>query len=78
MCGFAWGLKGFFIAAPASVLGAAVVFSVLRFSFKERLRAMSKGNEKWQALESVIVSNGPNRHNFVLKHHARPPRVSRS
>ncbi|KAJ7781340.1 Golgi apparatus membrane protein TVP38 [Mycena metata] len=58
LCGFAWGLKGFFIAAPASVLGAAVVFSVLRFSFKERLRAMSKGNEKWQALESVIAAKG--------------------
>ncbi|KAJ7179219.1 Golgi apparatus membrane protein TVP38 [Mycena filopes] len=58
LCGFAWGLKGFFIAAPASVLGAALVFIVLRLSFKERLRAISKGNEKWQALESVIAAKG--------------------
>jgi hypothetical protein len=49
-------LNGFFIAAPASLAGAILVFSVLRLSFKERLRHMSKGNEKWQALEAVIVS----------------------
>ncbi|KAJ6538589.1 hypothetical protein B0H10DRAFT_2140528 [Mycena sp. CBHHK59/15] len=58
LCGFAWGLNGFFIAAPASLLGAALVFSVLRLTFKERLRSMSKGNEKWQALEAVIAAKG--------------------
>ncbi|KAJ7937144.1 hypothetical protein B0H13DRAFT_1944449 [Mycena leptocephala] len=58
LCGFAWGLNGFFIAAPASLAGAILVFSVLRLSFKERLRRMSKGNEKWQALEAVIAAKG--------------------
>ncbi|KAJ7276298.1 Golgi apparatus membrane protein TVP38 [Mycena haematopus] len=58
LCGFAWGLKGFFIVAPASLIGAVVVFCTLRSSFKARLRAFSKTNEKWQALETVIAAKG--------------------
>ncbi|KAK7061640.1 hypothetical protein R3P38DRAFT_2830664 [Favolaschia claudopus] len=58
LCGFAWGLRGFFIAAPASLVGAVIVFCTLRYSFKERLRAFSKSNEKWQALETVIAAKG--------------------
>ncbi|KAJ7499013.1 Golgi apparatus membrane protein TVP38 [Mycena latifolia] len=58
LCGFAWGLKGFFVAAPASLIGAGVVFSALRLVFKKRLIALSKGNEKWQALEAVIAAKG--------------------
>ncbi|KAJ7179900.1 hypothetical protein C8R43DRAFT_971000 [Mycena crocata] len=58
LCGFAWGLNGFFIAAPASLIGAALVFIVLRLTFKNRLRTLSKGNEKWQALEAVIAAKG--------------------
>ncbi|KAF7352870.1 hypothetical protein MVEN_01254100 [Mycena venus] len=58
LCGFAWGLNGFFIAAPASLIGAVVVFCTLRFSFKERLRSFSKSNEKWQALETVTAAKG--------------------
>jgi uncharacterized membrane protein YdjX (TVP38/TMEM64 family) len=58
LCGFAWGLNGFFIAAPASFIGAVVVFCTLRFSFKARLRALSKSNEKWQALETVMAAKG--------------------
>ncbi|KAJ7507704.1 hypothetical protein B0H11DRAFT_1968193 [Mycena galericulata] len=58
LCGFAWGLDGFFIAAPASLLGAVLVFSVLRLAFRERLRGLSKGNEKWEALEAVIAAKG--------------------
>ncbi|KAJ7904422.1 Golgi apparatus membrane protein TVP38 [Mycena olivaceomarginata] len=58
LCGFAWGLNGFFIAAPASLIGAVVVFFTLRLSFRERLRTFSKSNEKWQALETVIAAKG--------------------
>ncbi|KAJ7744536.1 hypothetical protein DFH07DRAFT_27028 [Mycena maculata] len=58
LCGFAWGLDGFFIAAPASLLGAGLAFCVLRLAFKERLRVASKGNEKWEALEAVVTENG--------------------
>ncbi|CAA7259670.1 unnamed protein product [Cyclocybe aegerita] len=58
LCGFAYGLKGFFIGAPASLIGSAVVFAVLRFLFSERLREWSSKNEKWQALESVVTAKG--------------------
>ncbi|KAJ2931664.1 hypothetical protein H1R20_g5462, partial [Candolleomyces eurysporus] len=56
LCGFAYGMEGFFIALAGSVLGSAVVFSVLRLLFRERIRAWSAQNEKWQALESVVAS----------------------
>ncbi|KAJ7129782.1 Golgi apparatus membrane protein TVP38 [Mycena epipterygia] len=58
LCGFAWGINGFFIAAGASLLGAVLVFTVLRLTFKARLRALSKSNEKWQALEAVTAAKG--------------------
>ncbi|KAF7355226.1 hypothetical protein MSAN_01438500 [Mycena sanguinolenta] len=58
LCGFAWGLNGFFIAATASLIGAVVVLCTLRYCFKARLRAFSKTNEKWQALETVIAAKG--------------------
>ncbi|KAJ6539253.1 hypothetical protein B0H19DRAFT_1178001 [Mycena capillaripes] len=58
LCGFGWGLNGFFIAAPASLIGAGLVFFSLRYIFKDRLRTMSKGNEKWQALEAVVAAKG--------------------
>jgi hypothetical protein len=53
LVGFAYGLRGFFLAAGASTFAAAVV---LRLLFRSQLRAWSAGNEKWQALESVVVS----------------------
>lgn len=59
MCGFAWGLQGILYAGSGTLLGAAVVFIVLRLTFKERLRALSKGNQKWQALETVVVGRSP-------------------
>ncbi|KAJ6509944.1 hypothetical protein C8R47DRAFT_1096081 [Mycena vitilis] len=59
LCGFAWGSpQGFFIAGPASLIGAGLVFLALRLGFKERLRTMSKSNEKWQALEAVVAAKG--------------------
>jgi uncharacterized membrane protein YdjX (TVP38/TMEM64 family) len=56
LCGFAYGMKGFYLAAGASVFAAAFVFVMLRLLFRRRLQEWSSGNEKWQALESVIVS----------------------
>ncbi|KAG6918923.1 Tlg2-vesicle protein [Tephrocybe rancida] len=58
LCGFAYGMQGFFIASSASVIGASVVFLVLRFFFSKRLRRWSEHNEKWQALESVVREKG--------------------
>lgn len=49
-------MEGFFIALAGSVIGSALVFSVLRLLFRERIRAWSSQNEKWQALESVVAS----------------------
>ncbi|KIP12719.1 hypothetical protein PHLGIDRAFT_113319 [Phlebiopsis gigantea 11061_1 CR5-6] len=58
LCGFAYGMKGFYIAAAGSVLGSALAFIVLRFLFGHRLKKWSRSNEKWQALESVIKARG--------------------
>jgi len=49
-------MQGFFISATASLLGSALVFVVLRRLFSHKLRAWSRQNKKWQALESIIVS----------------------
>jgi len=58
LAGFAYGLTGFFISGPASIIGSALAFIVLRFLFRERLHAWSSKNEKWQALESVVKTKG--------------------
>ena len=55
LCGFAYGMSGWFIAAPASLVGSATAFVVLRFLFSRRLQKWSSTNEKWQALEAVVV-----------------------
>lgn len=56
LCGFAYGMNGFFISLAGSVLGSAVVFVVLRFLFSKRVRKWSATNDKWTALETVVVS----------------------
>ena len=56
LCGFTYGIKGFLIAAPASLVASAVVFIILRYLFGESLQSWSKKNETWQALEAVVVS----------------------
>jgi uncharacterized membrane protein YdjX (TVP38/TMEM64 family) len=56
LCGFTYGMKGFLVAAPASLVASAVVFIVLRYFFGDGLRSWSEQNETWQALEAVIVS----------------------
>lgn len=56
LCGFTYGMKGFLVAAPASLAASAVVFIILRYLFGEMLRSWSKENKMWRALEAVIVS----------------------
>ncbi|THH02411.1 hypothetical protein EW026_g436 [Hermanssonia centrifuga] len=58
LCGFAYGMQGFFLAAAGSVIGSAAAFVVLRFLFSKRLRKWSSSNEKWQALEAVVKAKG--------------------
>jgi len=58
LCGFAYGMKGFPIAAAGSLVGSATAFAVLRLLFSKRLRKWSSSSEKWQALESVIKAKG--------------------
>ena len=55
LCGFAYGMKGFYIAAFGSVIGSTLSFSLLRFLFKERLRYWLASNRNWKALEEVVV-----------------------
>jgi len=58
LCGFAYGMKGFYIGLAGSVLGAAVAFVVLRFLFSKRLQKWSATNDKWTALEAVVKTKG--------------------
>lgn len=55
LCGFAYGMKGFYVAAFGSLVGSAISFSLLRFLFKERLHHWLGSNENWKALEEVVV-----------------------
>lgn len=61
LCGFAYGMKGFYLAAAASLIGSALVFAVLRSLLAARLRKWTSTNDKWMALDTVIV-----------RHHVRP------
>jgi len=58
VCGFAYGLKGWFVAAAGAFLGAAMSFIVLRLLFRKRIRSWSQTNKKWVALENVIRARG--------------------
>jgi len=58
LAGFAYGMKGFIISGPASIIGSALSFIVLRLLFKKRLNVWSSNNGKWQALESVVKAKG--------------------
>jgi len=58
LCGFAYGMKGFYLGLAGSILGAAVVFVVLRLLLAKRLRKWSATNDKWTALETVVKSKG--------------------
>ncbi|TRM59308.1 hypothetical protein BD626DRAFT_508875 [Schizophyllum amplum] len=58
LCGFAYGMKGFTIAAAASLVGSGLVFFTLRLLFSRRLKGWASQNDKWQALESVVRAKG--------------------
>jgi len=58
LCGFAYGMKGFFLGLAGSVLGATIAFVVLRFLFSKRLRRWSITNDGWTALETVVKTKG--------------------
>lgn len=49
-------MKGFFISATGSLVGSAGAFIMLRHLFSERIHQWSTHNQKWQALEAVIVN----------------------
>ena len=56
LCGFTYGMKGFLVAAPASLVASTIVFIALRYLLSGVLRSWSEKNEMWKALEAVIVS----------------------
>lgn len=56
LCGFTYGMKGFLVAAPASLVASTIVFVALRHLFSKVLRSWSRKIEVWKALEAVIVS----------------------
>ncbi|KAG8986150.1 Tlg2-vesicle protein [Tulasnella sp. JGI-2019a] len=58
MCGFAYGLKGWFVATAGALIGAAISFIVLRGAFRNHIQAWSRRNKKWVALENVIRVRG--------------------
>ncbi|PAV20981.1 Golgi apparatus membrane TVP38 [Pyrrhoderma noxium] len=58
LCGFTYGLKGFFVAAPAALFGSGLTFIILRYILRDRLSSWSAKNQKWQALETVIKEKG--------------------
>ncbi|KAI0284953.1 Golgi apparatus membrane protein TVP38 [Russula aff. rugulosa BPL654] len=58
LCGFTYGMKGFLIAAPVSLVAATIAFVALRYLFSGVLRSWSKKNEMWGALEAVIDAKG--------------------
>jgi uncharacterized membrane protein YdjX (TVP38/TMEM64 family) len=59
LCGFTYGIQGIVPAAIGTLGGSAIVFVTLRIMFSRRLHSWTSANEKWQALEAVIVSLFP-------------------
>ena len=55
VCGFTYGMRGFFLVAASSFIGSGFVFVILRRLFAKRLRRWTSTNEKWAALEAVVV-----------------------
>ncbi|KIJ56629.1 hypothetical protein M422DRAFT_22781 [Sphaerobolus stellatus SS14] len=58
LCGFAYGINGFWLAAPATQIGSGVAFIVLRRFFHKRISNWTSSNQKWKALEQAIETQG--------------------
>ncbi|KAH9940575.1 Golgi apparatus membrane protein TVP38 [Amylocystis lapponica] len=58
LCGYAYGMHGFWLNAFGSLFGSAFAFVVLRLLFVKRLRRWAASNEKWQALQTVVAAKG--------------------
>lgn len=56
LCGFTYGVQGIVPAAIGTLAGSAIAFVALRTMFSRRLHTWTSTNEKWLALEAVIVS----------------------
>jgi len=56
--GFAWGVRGWLIAAPLAILGSTISFIILRYLFSHRVRKWTTSNEKWTAMEDVVRHHG--------------------
>ncbi|KZO98022.1 hypothetical protein CALVIDRAFT_535628 [Calocera viscosa TUFC12733] len=56
--GFAWGVQGWFIAAPLAILGSTISFIILRYLFARRVKAWSEKNDRWRAMEAVVSHHG--------------------
>jgi len=58
LCGFTYGLNGFFITAAGSLTGTCLSFLLCRYLFSKKVHSWSDDNPKWQALEAVIRAKG--------------------
>ncbi|KIM29599.1 hypothetical protein M408DRAFT_328826 [Serendipita vermifera MAFF 305830] len=56
--GFAWGLKGMYIAGPGALVGAGLSFLTLRLLFHKKLRELQQSNKHWRALDQVVAARG--------------------
>ncbi|KZT62894.1 Golgi apparatus membrane protein TVP38 [Calocera cornea HHB12733] len=56
--GFAWGVQGWFLAAPLAILGATLSFLLLRTLFAHRVKAWTAQNDRWRAMEDVVRHHG--------------------
>jgi len=54
VCGFAYGLEGFYVAGPATLVGSGLSFITLRL-LKRQITSWTSKNQECQALEQVIV-----------------------
>jgi uncharacterized membrane protein YdjX (TVP38/TMEM64 family) len=58
LCGFAYGVQGFIIAAPAAIVGASLGFVIYRYILTEQVKQWTANSNKWKAFESVIEARG--------------------
>ncbi|EJU06249.1 Golgi apparatus membrane protein TVP38 [Dacryopinax primogenitus] len=56
--GFAWGVRGWFLAAPLAILASTFSFLLLRLLFQNRMKSFTTSSTKWQAMEAVVRHHG--------------------